>query len=902
MKETREKNDSSQFLATLRRAQRKLVRTPRVVERETEQLVQRKCSLGSLFPQYSQLQRIPERRASFSEFRTRSWEQNHAGEKALEQSLLPRRLPPILETSFKTGSISNDHRPTSVQGPSGVLSEGSPNISPRSSPSKSRMRFASQMSVATREEETQPPYFVFHPDGNAIFYWTGLVCITVMYNFWIVILRLAFPELSHESAARYIFLIDTVCDLIYICDIGIQLRTAYLVDGIPVFDPPKLREHYTCQSQFVRDVIAILPTETICRIIPEVTRIPKHFLYTCGGARLTRLAKLHAPYKFYDLVDSRTSNPNGIRAFRLTLSLITVIHWIGCLYYIVSEHEGLGSTGWVYTSDADKQRLFRKYVVCLYWSAMTLTTIGDSSPPETDLEYVFTGLTFLIGVFVFATVVGNVGDVISNMNATRQDFQAKMDQIKMYLTHRKVPAYLQIKVKKWAEYSWSRTQATDESRLLHMLPESLRAEIAVHVHLDTLKKVKIFEQCEHGFLCELVLKLRSQIYSPGDYICRAGETGREMYIINHGKVEVVVTNPVTDEEVVVAVLCEGNYFGEISLLRLDGVQNRRTADVRSVGYSELLCLSRKDLMTALVEYPEAKAILEVHARERIKTNLQAKRTFSVDTIMETGDDSDTFRTARERDREEKRRDIMEIRGMIEELRDFQNVMPQQKITELTKKCENLHSQIIQRDAELKDTKRRILELECTLSLVKSRQSTRSLLRLSPFRRKSGSKTQSLSLGRVLEPRNRVILHESIDRVELEADRCRPSCDYDDLGSSIVESEPASMENEILKVETYDQPEQKSVQVPGITVDEVTPLEPADKEGLNPLDGGQSNTGLLENPDVKRYWKLTSENSLTLSEVSSLVSSFHTEDGDQSTDSSAADDVGTFSDSEIWKCS
>ncbi len=50
--------------------------------------------------------------------------------------------------------------------------------------------------------------------------------------------------------------------------------------------------------------------------------------------------------------------------------------------------------------------------------------------------------------------------------------------------------------------------------------------------------MKIFEECEKGLLCELVIKLRSQIYSPGDYICRKGEIGREMYIINHGKVQV----------------------------------------------------------------------------------------------------------------------------------------------------------------------------------------------------------------------------------------------------------------------------------------------------------------------------------------------------------------------------
>lgn len=52
---------------------------------------------------------------------------------------------------------------------------------------------------------------------------------------------------------------------------------------------------------------------------------------------------------------------------------------------------------------------------------------------------------------------------------------------------------------------------------------TLQAEIAINVHLDTLKRVEIFQNTEAGFLCELVLRLRPVLFSPGDFICRKGK-------------------------------------------------------------------------------------------------------------------------------------------------------------------------------------------------------------------------------------------------------------------------------------------------------------------------------------------------------------------------------------------
>ena len=87
---------------------------------------------------------------------------------------------------------------------------------------------------------------------------------------------------------------------------------------------------------------------------------------------------------------------------------------------------------------------------------------------------------------------------------------------------RRVPIHLQERVIKWFDYLWTSHKTTDEEKSLSLLPDKLKAEIAIHVHLDTLKRVEIFQNTDPGFLHELVLRLRPVLFSPGDYICRKG--------------------------------------------------------------------------------------------------------------------------------------------------------------------------------------------------------------------------------------------------------------------------------------------------------------------------------------------------------------------------------------------
>jgi hypothetical protein len=101
-----------------------------------------------------------------------------------------------------------------------------------------------------------------------------------------------------------------------------------------------------------------------------------------------------------------------------------------------------------------------------------------------------------------------------------------------------------------------------------------------------------------------------EIYQPGDIVFQQGDQGDCAYFIHTGEVEVVqVENGV---EKIIAVLKDGEYFGEMALI----TSHPRNATVRAVNATKLAVLGKRNFLTMLNLMPSARKDIMLTVTER----------------------------------------------------------------------------------------------------------------------------------------------------------------------------------------------------------------------------------------------------------------------------------------------
>lgn len=332
-------------------------------------------------------------------------------------------------------------------------------------------------------------------------------------------------------------------------------------------------------------------------IVDVAPAVPFGLLGMPIGLEILRLAKMARVVQY--MHRWRRREMQYAHVLRLVFVVFWVAlgaHWLACGWLSLRGHV------------ADSGQI-NSYVVALYWTIQTLTTVGygDVTPGSTG-QMLYTIGVMILGAGVYGYVIATVANIIANIDPAKRHYRETMERVNAFMRYRRLPVPLQTRIREYYAYLWKKRLGYDESAIVADLSPTLRTDVTLYLKKDIIERVPLFNGAPEEFVKEIAMHMRPVVYLPGDVVFRAGDHGTDMFFISQGTVEVLSQ----DGHTVHNTLGEGEFFGEIALF----LNQPRSATVRATDHCDLYRLE-KDVFARIVDrFPEIARKIEELVNER----------------------------------------------------------------------------------------------------------------------------------------------------------------------------------------------------------------------------------------------------------------------------------------------
>jgi len=332
-------------------------------------------------------------------------------------------------------------------------------------------------------------------------------------------------------------------------------------------------------------------------IIDFISIIPILFIADNSFWGMIRLIKFFKLIQLMKLYKNREIRIAGVLSFLyFGFWFIQISHWLAC--------------GWLYFKGYEANLTHSdNYVRALYWTITTITTIGYGDiVPSTTAQMIYVMAVEIIGVGMYGFVIGNVANILSKKDPSKQQYQNNLDNLTSLIRLRKLPVELHQKLRDYYTYIYYQKFGYDEVNFINKLPKSLSSEVSYYIKKDLISKIPIFQEASREFVEGISLHLKPVVVVPNSYVFKEGDVAEEMYFVVSGKLKVLIDS----DQKEIAELNDGDFFGEIAIFE----NIKRTASVKAITYCDLYILSKQQYSAVALKYPEIAQLIEHEAKIR----------------------------------------------------------------------------------------------------------------------------------------------------------------------------------------------------------------------------------------------------------------------------------------------
>ncbi|XP_055360216.1 potassium voltage-gated channel subfamily H member 6 isoform X2 [Betta splendens] len=439
-------------------------------------------------------------------------------------------------------------------------------------------------------------------------FWDWIILLLVLYTAVFTPYSAAFlldeHRDLHQRSCGYtcnpLNVVDLLVDVLFIVDIVINLRTTYVDHNDEVVtQPSRIAKHYI-KGWFPIDLFAAIPFDLlIFRSGSDEMATLTSLLKTARLLRLVRVARKLDRYSEY----------GAAVLFLLMCTFVLIAHWLACIWYAIGYVERpYTETGWLDNlaeqlgktyNDSDSTSgpsVKDKYVTALYFTLSSLTSVGFGNvSPNTNSEKIFSICVMVIGSLMYASIFGNVSAIIQRLYTGTTRYHTQMLRVKEFIRFHQIPGGLRQRLEEYFQHAWSYTNGIDMNAVLKGFPESLQADICLHLNRSLLQNCKAFRGGSQACLRALALRFKAIHAPPGDTLIHYGDILDSLFFISRGSIHVI------RDDVVVAILGKNDIFGEH--VHLYDEPGKSSSDVHTITYCDLHRILRDDLLEVLDIYP-----------------------------------------------------------------------------------------------------------------------------------------------------------------------------------------------------------------------------------------------------------------------------------------------------------
>mmetsp|Transcript_20303 Transcript_20303/g.32905 ORF Transcript_20303/g.32905 Transcript_20303/m.32905 type:complete len:604 (-) Transcript_20303:377-2188(-) len=304
---------------------------------------------------------------------------------------------------------------------------------------------------------------------------------------------------------------------------------------------------------------------------------------------------------------------NMLEVFKFLFVTVIYAHWMACLMgittslqsseksYLLPHYSDRGFETYDQLRNAVPPHLL--YLSSLYWSIMTITTIGYGDiTPETAMEELVTCVCMMLGAFHFGYVIGTVAGILNSRNKKSQMFREKLNNLNDFMHEFKFKDDTQKELRQFMHYQHSNVDVSEYQEVLAELSPELRGIASLKINTKWIQKLHVFRGAPHGFFYDLSAVLDQVVYPPSETIVEVGATMTCMLILKRG---LALVHGISGSR----VQGGGEIFGSLCLYKA----TVSVTKVEAITYVTLFSIDRDAAEGVFRNYPEQQQKFRKHA-------------------------------------------------------------------------------------------------------------------------------------------------------------------------------------------------------------------------------------------------------------------------------------------------